>query len=132
MPANPTGKTTQLWLRGGDSKNGDSLTPGFPLSWDENDYDGIRLMTPDGNNWYWISWEVNATAYFHFIAGTTTTATEAENGPLDWSWSKDTWSFQQDKYPLHPGGSVSLSPGSIVPGSPTGTYSFPAFTGRRN
>ncbi len=131
LPANPTGKTTQLWLRGGDSKNGDSLTPGFPLSWDENDYDGIRLMTANGSTWYWISWEVNAKAYFHFIAGTTTTVEEAANGPLEWSWSKDTWSFQQDKYPLYPGGSVSLATNSNVPGSPTGTYSFPAFTGKR-
>ncbi len=125
------GRTTQLWIRGGDSKSGDSLTPGFPLSWDENNYNGIRLMTPNGTTWYWISWEVNATAYFHFIAGTTTTAAEAAKGPHSWAWSKDAWSFQQDGYPLHPGGSVSLTTGSTVPGQPSGTYQFPPFTGSR-
>jgi len=65
---------------GGDDVTGDNLTPGFPLGWNEYDWRlparpvGIQLMTRISNtdNWYWVTWEVNTPAYFHFIAGTTT------------------------------------------------------------
>jgi hypothetical protein len=116
-------KTLNLWLRGGDQASGANLTPGFPLAWDEKDYGGARLLTHDSGIWYWITWEVSARpALFHFLAGTVrnpattqeaaTIINDMNNGPRDWSWGKNAWAFQHDKYPLHPGGSLAFSAGT--------------------
>jgi hypothetical protein len=71
---------------------------------------GARLMTRDTgtNTWYWVTWEVTASnAYFHFLAGTiATTNPTIYQGPENWSWGKNAWAFQYDKYPLRPGGNL--------------------------
>jgi hypothetical protein len=99
------GRTLQLWLRGGDDLSGSSRTPGFPMSWSDEDYTGARLMSGiDGaGTWYWVSWEISTQAYFHFVAGTTTTVAETIKGPLEWGWAKNAWAFQHTEYPLYPG-----------------------------
>jgi hypothetical protein len=123
-----------LWLRGGERNSGESLTLGFPLSWSDDDYTGARLMTREGtlNNWYWITWEVTSQAYFHFVAGTVSTALEAEKGPHDWTWAKNSWSFQHEEYPLYPGSSLSFSRGTEVTHPATGDIEFyDTFSGSR-
>jgi hypothetical protein len=131
----PAGRTAvQLWIRGGDSSSGDSLAPGFPLSWREDDPNGIRLMTNNGGKWFWISWEVNASAYFHFIEGTTTTQAEALKGPHDWAWLKLKWAYTYEGRLLHPGGSIEFTTTSTVPGEVgDGAVIWPevGFTGSR-
>jgi hypothetical protein len=120
------GETLQLWLRGGDNVSGANSTAGFPLSWDETDYSGIRLLTNmgatsssvDGNGtWYWITWDVTADAFFHFIAGTTfNTSTISgaindvvNNGAKRWAWAKNKWVFQYRQFVLYPGGSLTFA-----------------------
>jgi len=123
-----------LWLRGGDGLSGSSLTPGFPLSWSDQDYTGARLMTKDGatNNWYWITWEISSQAYFHFVAGTTSTAAQAANGPHDWAWGKNAWAFQHAEFPLYAGGSLVFSTATTVTHPATETFEFyEAFSGSR-
>jgi len=125
------GRSLHLWLRGGDRLSGDNQTPGFPLSWDEGDHtpgpSSAQLLTEDGDtdNWYWVTWEITARpAYFHFLAGTTTTDTAAARGPHDWSWSKNSWTFMKDRYPLRPGESLRFNNGRLVSAAPDGTYEF--------
>jgi len=120
----PSGRTLQLWLRGGDNRSGDNSTPGFPLSW--KGASGIQLLTKNTNNndWYWRTWEVNANAYLHFIAGTTSTAAQAANGPHEWTWSKNAWTFMYEAFQLHPGESLKFRVAITVSGQPTGTYEF--------
>jgi len=136
-------KALQLWLRGGDDISGQNSIPGFPLSWDEKDTKGIRLMTntnPGGaansGFWYWMSWEITDTAYIYFLAGTTgnasTLADIRDNGPLDWAWGKNAWAVQQHRYPLHPGGSLSFTRGTVVTEPATSTFEFyDNFSGNR-
>ena len=128
-----TGKALQLWLRGGDDTSGQNSIPGFPLSWNERDYTGIRLMTKTNGLstntgiWYWMSWEITDTAYFYFIAGTTGDATNGYNvnhGPLDWAWGKNAWAVQQHRYPLYPGGSLEFSTSTEVVNPATATFEF--------
>ncbi|MDR1218590.1 MAG: hypothetical protein LBK73_03160 [Treponema sp.] len=107
-------KPVQIWVRGGDSMSpGQNMTPGFPISWDENDRKGIRLMTRLNDSavgkWYWVTWELTTAAYVHFIEGSTPDDVnsgygyDAENGPLQWRWSKNAWTFLYDHFPLFPG-----------------------------
>jgi hypothetical protein len=42
------GKTTRVWITGGDSVAGAVRTPGFPLDW--RAHEGVRLMTPIGTH----------------------------------------------------------------------------------
>jgi hypothetical protein len=131
-----TNNNLRLWLRGGDQPSGANLTPGFPLTWDETDWNGATIADPSGarlmtndtttatttpytytraNSWYWITWEVTVRpALFHFIAGTVgTSELEVARGPIRWSWGKNSWAFQHDKYPLYPGGSLIFRTGTI-------------------
>lgn len=94
-----------VWVRGADVLTGQTLTPGFPLSWDVNQLDKVRLMTElVGNEWIWISWEVSKTAYFTFQWGTLPdTVSEAEKGPLEFYWMKAGRNPFREWYPLYPG-----------------------------
>ena len=133
--------TLQLWIRGGDNLSGASLTPGFPLSWSDKDYGGIRLLTRPGSDtanntgtWYWVTWEVNTAAFFHFIAGSTNNdITDIQNnGPLEWCWAKSSYAFQHSDYPLYPGGSLVFSRYTEVPSpSPADIEFYPNFSGGR-
>jgi len=134
--ANAKGRDLHLWLRGGDGLSGSSLTPGFPLSWSDKDYKGARLMTKEVSggktNYYWITWEVSTQAYFHFIAGTTTSADETAKGPLDWGWGKNAWAFQYAEFPLYAGGSLVFSTATEVTHPATATFEFyDSFSGSR-
>jgi hypothetical protein len=140
-------KSLHLWIRGGDGLSGGSLTPGFPLQWSDAAVGGAGLFTgPDTGLKYWISWEVNATAYYHFIAGTTNTLdntatpaginnmlADAAKGPLDWGWAKNAWSFQHHRYPLHPGGSMRFTRDTSVVSPATENFEFynSGFSGSR-
>jgi hypothetical protein len=138
------GYITQLWIRGGDRPSGDNFTPGFPLSWNENDRDpsGIELMhIENGHDWYWISWGVNETMYFHFLEGTTPNTDGFaddlnKNGPKDWAWGQAGWAFQHDAYILYPGSSLKFFPTGQGQSGTIGTpnnnpYEWPGFTGHR-
>ncbi|MDR2448077.1 MAG: hypothetical protein LBD58_12455 [Treponema sp.] len=126
------GKIVQIWVRGGDSTlPGQNMTPGFPISWDESDYKGIRLMTKDAavGGWYWVTWELTAAAYVHFIEGSTPeSASEAENGPLRWKWSKNAWTFMYAHFPLFPG--ENRKPGDVT-GQPAGSQEWAAVMSSR-
>jgi hypothetical protein len=131
----------QLWIRGGDNVDGNNSTPGFPLSWSEQDRSGIRLFTSPADasdnvgTWYWISWEITVPAYFHFIAGTTprTTASDiAANGPVRWSYAKNNWALQRKEYPLYPGGSLLFTRNTVVSSPATEYFEFyDTFSGSR-
>jgi len=117
----------QPWVRGGDAVTGSVLTPGFPLSWDIWDYDGIRLMTQDpddANVWYWVSWDINTTAFVGLLLGSTSTdvTDTEENGPTIWGWGKNAWVPFKEYYPLFPGESRTLALGDYELGR--GAFDF--------
>jgi hypothetical protein len=74
--------------------------------------------------WYWVTWEINVPAYFHFLAGTTSTAAEAANGPHSWAWAKNNWALQYQEYPLYPGGSLLLRRDTQVSNPATNFFEF--------
>lgn len=94
------------WIRGGDNTSGGVSTPDFPLSWNSKDSKRtIRLMSPYNNSsskWYWITWNINTTAYVHFLAGDLPSDAE-ENGPSKWWWSSCGWVSQKSETPVYPG-----------------------------
>jgi hypothetical protein len=141
-----TGNQLQLWIRGGDDLSGDSLTPGFPLEWSEHNLSGIRLLTRPSSAtgiWYWVSWDINTAAYFHFIAGVTPNTASGgtglgslndirNNGPTRWSWAKNAWAFQHREYPLYPGGSLLFNRNTVVSDPATENFEFHnVFSGSR-
>lgn len=98
-----------VWIRGGDSISGGVSTPGFPFSWDPGEYDMARLMTKDTDNqWYWVSWNINTTAYFGFLAGNVPNDA-ADKGPSNWSWATCAFVSSKAKYPLYPGHSINMN-----------------------
>jgi hypothetical protein len=132
--ATNVGRNLQLWIRGGDDLSGSSLTPGFPMSWSDADYKGARLMSgiTDGGAWYWVTWEVSTQAYFHFVAGTTSDIAQAENGPQNWGWAKNAWSFQHEEYPLYSGACLVFRRDTVVTKPATDTFEFyNTFSGSR-
>lgn len=93
-----------VWIRGGDSTTGENTQASFPLSWNPADYDGVRLMTEDGDDWYWITWEINTTAYNSLLSGTTPdTLSEALEGPGAFGWMKNSYVPFKEYYALFPG-----------------------------
>ncbi len=119
----------QPWIRGGDSITGSTMTPGFPLSWDETDYSGVRLLSNHlGRVWYWSSWEVSVPAFLRPLLGSTPTDIEdaRDNGPLVWGWGKNAWIPFAEYYPLFPGESRELRTGQFNDlSNPTrGTFKF--------
>jgi len=115
----------QLWIRGGDDTSGSSLTPGFPLAWSDKDYGGIRCLTNAGaDTRYWVTWEVNTPAYFHFLAGRLLSTDDTSQGPSKWSWTKNSWSLQHSEYPLYPGGCLLFYPTTRVSSPATATLEF--------
>lgn len=94
------------WIRGGDNTSGGVSTPDFPLSWNSKDSKRtIRLMSPYNNSsskWYWITWNINTTAYVHFLAGDLPSDAK-ENGPSKWWWSSCGWVSQKSETPVYPG-----------------------------
>lgn len=98
-----------IWIRGADVLTGATVTPGFPLSWDPSEYDKARLMTDDGTDYYWISWEVSATAYVTFLSGVTPSSlADAANGPLRFQWWVGGYNPIRENYPVFPGESRTI------------------------
>ncbi len=94
------------WVRGGDDVSGGVSTADFPFSWNTKEYNKIRGMTPlsenDNNTWYFISWNINTTAYVHFFAGDIPDDA-AENGPAHWLSSSCGWTGLKEDTPVYPG-----------------------------
>lgn len=97
------------WIRGGDNTSGGVSTADFPLTWDSSDYNNpnrtVRAMTqwPDTTNtWYWVSWNINTTAYVHFLAGNIPDDAEAK-GPSKWWWSACAWTGMKTQTPAYAG-----------------------------
>lgn len=94
------------WIRGGDWTMGGVSTPDFPLSWDSKEYTKVRAMTKSGNNWYWISWNINTTAYVGFLAGDIPSNTT--QGPSKWCWGSCAFVGLKEYYPVYPGESLTI------------------------
>lgn len=102
------------WIRGGDAPSGGVSTPNFPFSWNKNEYDKVRAMTKmvtaqDGKSadWYWVSWNLNTTAYVGFLKGDMP-GDAATKGPSWWIWGSCAWVGLKSDYPVYPGESVKL------------------------
>ncbi len=128
-----TKKKVAVCLRGGDSQEGTNLTPGFPLSWDANDTDGIAILTnitSGGTSyWYYTSWNLPTKAYLTTLAGKVN-KDSARKGPYKWYWSSNAWTPFRDFYPLYPGESRTVETGAYetVWGQTRGNFSFDGYS----
>jgi hypothetical protein len=116
------GNGDQIWIRGGDAILSSSV-PGFPLTWDIEEFDkvktegkraGIRLFTltavgtsfANSSTWKWITWDINTDAYFDIILGrdTTSTSQEAQQyGPRQFAYQRAGWTSFKEQYRILPG-----------------------------
>lgn len=100
---------THCWLRGGDWDNGGNSVSTFPISWNTKEFDKVRAMTKKDNNWYFISWEINKTAYTMPLRGDMPEDASVK-GPSIWTWGmQGPVPLGSDKYKLFPGHSLSIS-----------------------
>lgn len=90
------------WIRGGDQPSGGVSTPNFPFSWDSKEYNKVRAMTENGSNWYWVTWNINTTAYVGFLSGDMPNDA-GENGPKEWTWTSCSYVGRKEQYPVFPG-----------------------------
>jgi len=116
------GTGDQIWIRGGDAISSSSV-PGFPLTWDINEFSrvkeegkraGIRLFTctsvttnfSNSSTWKWITWDINTDAYYDIILGkdTTSTAAEAQQyGPRQFAYQRAGWTAFKEQSRILPG-----------------------------
>lgn len=103
------GNYSARWIRGGDNTSGGVSTADFPLTWDSSDYNNpnrtVRAMTQwtsTTNTWYWVSWNVNTTAYVHFLAGDIPSDANL-HGPSRWWWSSCAWTGMKTQTPAYAG-----------------------------
>lgn len=109
--SNP-GNLGKVYIRGGDSESGNSTTLGFPLSWNSGDFGKVKMMTQDGEYWYYASWNISANLYFGFLCGNTGKDDEdtMANGPYNWCWATCSWVGRKHYYFLRPGTSYTMIP----------------------
>lgn len=110
-----------IWIRGGDVTQGGNTTSSFPLSWNTTDYTKTALLTKDsGGIWYYVTWDVNATCYFAFIAGSIdsqSVSTTSPQGPAKYIYAQNSWvSFKAD-YGIAPGGYILLDANQYASGA---------------
>ena len=114
------------WIRGGDWTMGGVSTPGFPFSWESKKDTKVRAMTQytgedsdddkyeiRNNNWYWISWNINTTAYVGFLAGdfpddAFTVENGETKGPKEWCWGSCAFVGLKEYYPVYPGENLTI------------------------
>ena len=114
----------KVYIRGGDSESGNSTTVGFPLSWNSGDYGKTKMMTQDGDYWYYVSWNVSVNLYYGFLRGNTgsSDADTMANGPLNWCWASCSWVGRKHLYYLEPGTSFTMDSSVNIYG--TGGYGY--------
>lgn len=117
------GNLNKVYIRGGDSESGNASTLGFPLSWNTGDFSKVKMMTQEGDYWYYVSWNISVKLYFGFLCGNvdTTDAKTMASGPLNWCWATGSWVGRKHLYPLQPGTSFSMNP---VNSYNTGGYAY--------
>lgn len=97
-----------MWLRGGDSSSGGNTVSDFPMNWDSSDYSGVRAMYKAGDyDWYWISWNINTTAYAGFLAGDMP-SDAATNGPKNWIWGSCSFAGYKSNTKIYAGESYTF------------------------
>jgi hypothetical protein len=133
-------RVEMVYVRGGDAVSGSTITPDFPLSWDHGDFTGARMMTSggvdaidltrrtegnanylrdpsamaDNNYFYWVTWEINTTAYVGLLVGSVpnldagAVPADAANGPTRWGWMKNGYVPFKEYFPVFPGESRRL------------------------
>ena len=113
----------KVYIRGGDSESGNSTTLGFPLSWNSGDYGKTKMMTQEGDYWYYVSWNISVNLYYGFLRGNTGSddADTMANGPLNWCWASCSWVGRKHLYYLRPGTSFTMVP---VDSYNTGGYGY--------
>jgi len=134
-------RAEMVYVRGGDGVSGSTATPAFPLSWDHGDFTGARMMTSTGtttatnNVFYWVTWEINTTAYVGLVLGTVpnleagVVPADAANGPIRWGWLYMGYVPFKEYFPVFPGESRTLvstqgNDWSYYDGNPHGNIVF--------
>jgi len=105
-------KTAQVWIRGSDVMSGVSLTPGFPLSWNDLELDKVHLMTKADGKWYYVTWEVKTKLYSGFMLGELDSSSETK-GPSQYTHmegTSETHTSNKNMTKVDAGGSIDLAP----------------------
>jgi hypothetical protein len=77
---------TFVWYRGSNNSGGPTTEPGFPLTWQDNQYTGIKLATNVGSNtWVLVSWEMQVPGQYKAL-WCDMPSDWATMGPYYYSW----------------------------------------------
>lgn len=93
------------------------------MSWNSGDFGKVKMMTQDGEYWYYASWNISANLYFGFLCGNTGKNDEdtMANGPYNWCWATCSWVGRKHYYFLRPGTSYTMIPSDTYG---TGGYAY--------
>jgi len=128
---------TRVWVRGGDSTDGDPTIPDFPISRDPQLWKKAKLLTPVntgaltansvfnnsniitsavGNGqylWFWVTWRINVTAFIDLFTADLPTTAELSayniQGPrTNIRQFFQGYIFAKEHYAVHPGRTTIL------------------------
>lgn len=105
----PTPARSAIFIRGGENKEGANATSGLPCSWDVNKKNEVVMMKPDGNNFYFTTWNITVdNFYFQPMGGLCDSKTNTEGegnnqGPARSIYQQDGMIFCLPEYPIGKG-----------------------------
>jgi len=133
LDASDNSALDRVWIRGGDSPNGDPTTPDFPISRNTSQYRKVKLLTPidpgtmpttaetianyerensniananigNGNYlWFWVTWNINVPAYIDLLYGLLPDNENDIQAPTKFRYMSSSWVPFKEHYALFPG-----------------------------
>ena len=102
----------KIWIQGGDAAyGGNSLDP-FPLSWGDSKnfkmMEGSHDTVAMTGKYYWVTWDLSATAYHGFAIGDVHDFGNGKIGPSTWYTTDCGWTKYKTSYPLYPGETLEM------------------------
>ncbi|MBO6219382.1 MAG: hypothetical protein J6I53_00090 [Treponema sp.] len=102
----------RIWIQGGDATSGGNSLDPFPLSWGESTNFKLMEGSHTGNSmqgyYYWVTWDLNATAYHGFVLGNVHDFGTSGIGPSIYYATDCGWTKYKSSYPLYPGETLEM------------------------
>lgn len=121
------GASSRVWVRGGNTTDGDPTIPDFPISRNPELWKKVKLMTPIENGkftsntnsvtdsdvstdtaknrlWFWVTWRINVPAFVDLHTGDLPTSATGYPAPRDnIKQFFKAWVPSKEHYAVHPG-----------------------------
>ncbi len=102
----------RIWIQGGDATSGGNSLDPFPLSWGESTNFKLMEGSHTGDSmqgyYYWVTWDLNATAYHGFVLGNVHDFGTSGIGPSIYYATDCGWTKYKSSYPLYPGETLEM------------------------